>query len=244
MRLHAGLIKTFWANAVNTAAYLINRRPSVLIEFKLPKEVWSSKEVMYKDRSTVVSDVTEIDQKKSEFVNLDELTEYTIQKRGEEDKENVNSQPRQQLTGELWKPPPSEAYKLNFDAALFSDLGRTRFGAIVRNEKGEAMATMTVARPDVHTSDEAELLACQKALEFAVDAGFSRLIIEGDNSNVIHAISSSEENASLFDNVVDDIRHLIRGLHWSKVCCIRRSGNKVAHALAQYARHNLDEDLF
>ena len=37
-------------------------------------------------------DVTEIDQKKSEFVNLDELTENTVQKRGKEDKENVNSQ--------------------------------------------------------------------------------------------------------------------------------------------------------
>ena len=47
---------------------------------------------MYKDRSTVVSDVTEIDQKKSEFVNLDELTKSTVQKRGEKDKENVNSQ--------------------------------------------------------------------------------------------------------------------------------------------------------
>ena len=47
---------------------------------------------MYKDRSTVVSDVTEIDQKKSEFVNLDELIESTVQKGGEEDKENVNSQ--------------------------------------------------------------------------------------------------------------------------------------------------------
>ena len=46
---------------------------------------------MYKDRSTVVSDVAEIDQKKSEFVNLDELTESTVQKRGEEEKENVNS---------------------------------------------------------------------------------------------------------------------------------------------------------
>ena len=46
---------------------------------------------MYNDRSTVVSDVTEIDQKKSEFVNLDELTENTVQKRGKEDKENVNS---------------------------------------------------------------------------------------------------------------------------------------------------------
>ena len=47
---------------------------------------------MYKDRSSVVSDVTEIDQKKYEFVNLDELTESTTQKRGEEDKENLNSQ--------------------------------------------------------------------------------------------------------------------------------------------------------
>ena len=48
--------------------------------------------VMYKDKSIVVPDVTKIDQKKSEFVNLDELTESTVQKRSEEDKENVNSQ--------------------------------------------------------------------------------------------------------------------------------------------------------
>ena len=47
---------------------------------------------MYKDKLTVVSGLTEIDQKKSEFVNLDELTESTVQKMGEEDKENVNSQ--------------------------------------------------------------------------------------------------------------------------------------------------------
>ncbi|RVX07481.1 Retrovirus-related Pol polyprotein from transposon TNT 1-94 [Vitis vinifera] len=157
MRLHAGLPKTFWANAVSTVAYLINQGPSVPMEFRLPKEVWSGKEVkfshlkvfscvsyvhidsdarskldakskicffigygdekfryrfwdeqnkkiirsrnmifneqvMYKDRSTVVSDVTEIDQKKFKFVNLDELIESTVQKGGEEDKENVNSQ--------------------------------------------------------------------------------------------------------------------------------------------------------
>ena len=44
--------------------------------------------------STIVSDVTEIDKKKkkSKFINLGELTESTIQKRGEDDKENVNSQ--------------------------------------------------------------------------------------------------------------------------------------------------------
>ena len=33
---------------------------------------------MYNDRSTIVPDVTKIDQKKYEFVNLDELTENTV----------------------------------------------------------------------------------------------------------------------------------------------------------------------
>ena len=46
------------------------------------RNVIFNEQVMYKDRSTVVSDVTEIDQKKSEFVNLDELTESTVQKKG------------------------------------------------------------------------------------------------------------------------------------------------------------------
>ena len=51
-----------------------------------------NEQVIYKDRLTVVPDVIEIDQKKSEFVNLDELTKNPIQKGGEEEKENVNSQ--------------------------------------------------------------------------------------------------------------------------------------------------------
>ena len=47
---------------------------------------------MNKDRSTIVPDVTEINQNKFEFVNLHELTESTVQKNGEKDKENVDSQ--------------------------------------------------------------------------------------------------------------------------------------------------------
>ena len=47
MRLHVGLSKTFQADAVSTAAYLINRGPSVLMEFRLPGEVWRGKEVKF-----------------------------------------------------------------------------------------------------------------------------------------------------------------------------------------------------
>ena len=39
MMLHAGLPKTFWADLVSTAAYLINRGPSIPLSHRLSKEV-------------------------------------------------------------------------------------------------------------------------------------------------------------------------------------------------------------
>ena len=151
---------------------------------------------------------------------------------------------RQQQNGDVWQPPSHSEYKLNFDVAIFSGLDRSSFGAMIRNDKGEVMAAMSVNGLRVSTSDEAELLACRRAIEFAMHARFSRLIIEGDNSNVIQSISSSSKNFSLLGDVVSDIRHLLWGLRWSRVCCVRRGANKVAHALTQYARNSLDADLY
>ncbi|KAL8144163.1 hypothetical protein V2J09_017195 [Rumex salicifolius] len=45
IRLQSGLPKQFWAEAINTAACLINRGPSVPLEHQIPEEVWSRKEI-------------------------------------------------------------------------------------------------------------------------------------------------------------------------------------------------------
>ncbi|KAE8721506.1 hypothetical protein F3Y22_tig00015910pilonHSYRG00092 [Hibiscus syriacus] len=39
----AGLEKSFWAEAVNTTCYLVNRTPSTIIELKTPMEMWTGK---------------------------------------------------------------------------------------------------------------------------------------------------------------------------------------------------------
>ena len=85
------------------------------------RNVIFNEQVMYKDRSTVVLDVTEIDQNKSEFVNLDKLTESTVQKMGEEDKENVDSQVDQSTpvakvhrSSRTIKPPQCYSPALNY----------------------------------------------------------------------------------------------------------------------------------
>ena len=45
MRIHTGLSKTIWADAINIATYLINRSPPVPLDYRLPDEVWSDKKV-------------------------------------------------------------------------------------------------------------------------------------------------------------------------------------------------------
>lgn len=105
------------------------------------------------------------------------------------------------------------------------------------------MAAMFAKGPSMSSGNEAELLACRKPIEFATDARFLELIIEGDNVNVMKAISSSVADLSLLGNIMDDYRHLLLGLQWVNICCTRRGGNKVAHTLAQYAR-NISDDIF
>ena len=94
-----------------------------------------------------------------------------------EDFRNVQDQmgtdSARQQAYDTWQPPPQSVFKLNFDATIFSGLNRSGFGAIICNEKGEVMAAMAAKGPKVSCNMEAELLACRKAIEFAVDAGFS-----------------------------------------------------------------------
>ena len=42
-----------------------------------------------------------------------------------------------------WQSPPKSKFKLNFDAAIFSDLGCLGMGVIIRNEKGEVMGAIS-----------------------------------------------------------------------------------------------------
>ena len=48
MLAHAKLPKTFWAEALSTATYVINRSPSVPLDGDSPQKVWTGKEVWVK----------------------------------------------------------------------------------------------------------------------------------------------------------------------------------------------------
>nr|XP_023907664.1 uncharacterized protein LOC112019374 [Quercus suber] len=151
------------------------------------------------------------------------------------------STPVRQSSVNVWHPPPASIFKLDFNPAIFADLNSSGFGVIIRNERDEVMAAMSVKGPPVNDGEEAKILACWKALEFSIDAGFLELIIEGDNANVMRSISSPNTDHFLLEHVFKDVHCLIHGLHWMSVSYIKQDANRVAHSLTRYARNVHDE---
>ena len=86
-------------------------------------------------------------------------------------------------------------------------MGASGCGAVVRNEMGLVMVALSAKGSPVMDSEEAEAMACWKTMEFVVDAGFSEIILEGDNVNVMKAISSLSVNLSQLGLIYEDIQY-------------------------------------
>ena len=104
------------------------------------------------------------------------------------------------------------------------------------------MAAMSAKGPPVEDSEEAETLACRRTVEFAIDVGFSKLVIEGDNVAVMSSLSHGGPNLSRLGHVVQDIQWLTTGLRWAQFSHVKRSANSVAHVPARHAK-NVVEDM-
>ena len=74
------------------------------------------------------------------------------------------------------------------------------------------MAALSARGPAMNDIEEAEAVACRNAMELAIDVGFSKLIIEGDNVMVMSAVSSSSPNWSRLGVIYDNVRCLVAGL--------------------------------
>ena len=140
-----------------------------------------------------------------------------------------------------WEPSVGLIYKVNFDAALFADLDALGVGVVVRNDKGEVMASLSTKGPLVQDSEEVEVLAYRRAMEFAVEVGFSEVILEGDNVTVMKSLISLEPNRSRLGHIYEDIQCISAGLRSFVVSFVKCSANSVAHALAKHASQVDDE---
>ncbi|XP_075638427.1 uncharacterized protein LOC142610500 [Castanea sativa] len=134
-----------------------------------------------------------------------------------------------------WKPPDRNLYKVNYDGAVFAEQGRARIDVIIRNSDGEVMASMSrqVQLPTIVAQVEA--MAARRAVEFALEVGFNKVILEGDSEIVYKDLVNNGPSLALHGHLIQDVKALLPLFSSINLSHVGRTGNKVAHSLARRA---------
>ena len=136
-----------------------------------------------------------------------------------------------------WNPPPPMSLKINFDGAVFHETDEEGLGVVVRDHQGRVMASMSEKIKLPSSSDEVEVLAAMRAISFALKLHLPSVIVEGDSKLIISVLRSEEESFTSFGHLISSIKQSLGIFSCISFSHTHRTGNFLAHNLAQYARH-------
>jgi len=140
-----------------------------------------------------------------------------------------------------WKKPEKDFIKLNSDANL-SSTGLWGIGVVARNDEGFLMASKTWLRHGIPCATTAEAWGIYQAMIFASDCGFSKVQFESDNERVIKLLNGTKEDNRLYlGSIIDSILSLWSHFSQYIFSHIQRTGNALAHFLAQLATTDPDK---
>ena len=91
-----------------------------------------------------------------------------------------------------WQAPQADFVKVNFDGAVFGELNKSGVGVVIRDNNGTILGSCSEKLSQAYKAEETEALAARKALMFAHELGFQRVILEGDALGLIQALKSQE----------------------------------------------------
>ncbi|XP_073137691.1 uncharacterized protein [Henckelia pumila] len=146
-----------------------------------------------------------------------------------------NSPPRTQQSDSKWIKPPRQFLKCNVDAAIFNSPPRMRFGCIIRDSVGEAVAAVHGCFPGVFDPRTAEALSIREALSWLKDLSYSNIMVESDALTLIEALKKRSPDDSYVGLIIEDCRFLALELNSCSFIFVRRSANQTAHTLAKAA---------
>nr|POE89523.1 hypothetical protein CFP56_55813 [Quercus suber] len=136
-----------------------------------------------------------------------------------------------------WRPPPANCVKLNFDGAIFPELGKAGLGVVVHDCHGNAIASLSKQAPLPFAPVIVEAMAAARAITFAQELGLQEFMLEGDSAAVINTLQSTEPSLTSYGHLLDSAKSTLVTSKCIACTHIRRDGNKVAHNLAKHARH-------
>nr|XP_040251745.1 uncharacterized protein LOC120968817 [Aegilops tauschii subsp. strangulata] len=132
-----------------------------------------------------------------------------------------------------WSPPPSDFIKINFDGAYSGNTREGGWGFCARTEEGSVWDAGIGRLTHLSDALQAEAVACLQAIQFARDAGMSRVIFETDSTNLKDALCSNVYDLSQHGTIFRKAKYMLSTsfIEYKVVSCVREC-NSVAHKLA------------
>lgn len=131
-----------------------------------------------------------------------------------------------------WLPPEVGWIKANTNGATAMNLGVGGGGAILRDHHGSFVAGACHFFLSISDPEQAELLACRRAVQVASELGVRKLMLETDSQTVAYMLRDRELNRSVHGMLVEEIKMMLELMDGHMVMWARRSTNKAAHILA------------
>ena len=144
---------------------------------------------------------------------------------------------RSQLN-DTWKTPEQGWLKANVDGAMLRSGVGGGGGVIFRDEHGAFRGAASVFFPDTCSAEVAELLACRRAVQEAVQRGVQKLHLETDCQTVAGMLNEKKRNLSAMGQVVEEVKSMCSLLADCKITWVRRTANRAAHVLAKLGISN------
>ncbi|XP_062101909.1 uncharacterized protein LOC133809260 [Humulus lupulus] len=134
---------------------------------------------------------------------------------------------------DTWQKPSAGGIKINVDTAIFSNFGSFSYACIARNEAGNPIEAITSCKQGSMSPELAEVMGIREALSWIKQKKWSNVTIETDCLLVIQALRSNATMASYFGDIVFECKRLSQVSSNISIVFVKRSANKVAHALAR-----------
>ena len=92
---------------------------------------------------------------------------------------------------------------MNFDGAVFLELGKAGLGVVVHDCQGNAIASVSEQASLPFSLDIVEAMVAARAMTFAQELGTVEFILEGDLEVVINSLRSKEASLSSFGHLLE-----------------------------------------
>ncbi|XP_027118501.1 uncharacterized protein [Coffea arabica] len=215
-----------WWEAVNQAEIMAYGKERINLTANILWQIWK------------VRNRTHFEQKKGEAREIigkaqQEWAEYE-EVTGQQSKEHVGEERAVQQV-RMRDSPKEGVIRINTDAAINSNLIRTRKGIIARKWTWEILRAKGVRESKQGQALMEETLAIRMALQMARQAKWEKIEVLSDCKAAVDMIFSNNVQDDHLATVQEDIEDLMKGFEQCTVSFVSRSANVGSHRIAKFA---------